>query len=206
MKLQYFLLQLFILALLGGCTAESMPQLVEVQAQVATATPVAPTATVTEVASPTPIPQPTATMTPAGSVENCPVTQPPKTPFIPPSPYPPQPSGDYFWSGTNAFWTAVPSDGVWSGLPHNPEGYTQKIFWWSEGYSWTEEPEPELSVTGRRLDGPAPSLIASRATNAFAADIQSAMLVGVDFPTLGCWEISGHYRGHELSFVVWIDP
>jgi hypothetical protein len=91
-------------------------------------------------------------------------------------------------------------------LPHNPEGYTQKIFWWSEGYSWTEEPDPELSVTGRRLDGPAPALIVSRATNAFAADIQSAMLVGVDFPTLGCWEISGRYRGHELSFVVWIDP
>jgi hypothetical protein len=95
---------------------------------------------------------------------------------------------------------------VWAELPHNPEGYTQKVFWWREGYSWTEEPEPELSVIGQRLDDPAPPLNVSRATNAFAADIQSAMLVGVDFPTPGCWEISGRYAEAELSFVVWVEP
>jgi len=32
------------------------------------------------------------------------------------------------------------------------------------------------------------------------------MLVGVDFPMLGCWEIMGIYKGHELSFVVWVAP
>jgi hypothetical protein len=32
------------------------------------------------------------------------------------------------------------------------------------------------------------------------------MLVGVDIPTLGCWEITGQYNGTELSFVVWIAP
>jgi hypothetical protein len=95
---------------------------------------------------------------------------------------------------------------VWSGLPHNPEGYTQKVFWWRKGYSWTAEPEPHLIVTGRRLDESASPLNVSRATNAFAEDIQSAMLVGVDFPTLGCWEITGQYAGMELSFVVWVAP
>jgi len=54
------------------------------------------------------------------------------------------------------------------------------------------------------LDAPALPLRVSKATNAFASDIQSAMLVGVDFPTLGCWEITGRYQGHELSFVVWV--
>jgi hypothetical protein len=91
-------------------------------------------------------------------------------------------------------------------LPHNPEGYTQKVFWWREGYFWRDEPEPELYVTGRRLDASAPPLKVSRATNAFASDIGSAMLVGVDFPTLGCWEIIGSYGGHQLSFVVWVAP
>jgi len=95
---------------------------------------------------------------------------------------------------------------VWSALPHNPEGYTQKVFWWRQGYSWKDEPEPQLSVTGRRLDTPAPPLNVSKATNAFAEDIQSAMLVGVDFPTLGCWEITGRIEGNELSFVVWVAP
>jgi hypothetical protein len=137
---------------------------------------------------------------------NCPVTTPPEPAFTPPAPYPQQPPGDYFWYGSTSLWTALPQNGVWAELPHNPEGYTQKVFWWREGYSWTEEPEPELSVIGQRLDDPAPPLNVSRATNAFAADIQSAMLVGVDFPTPGCWEITGRYAGTELSFVVWVEP
>jgi hypothetical protein len=31
-------------------------------------------------------------------------------------------------------------------------------------------------------------------------------MVGVDFPTLGCWEITGRYAEAELSFVVWVGP
>jgi hypothetical protein len=141
------------------------------------------------------------------SHDNCPMTRPPNPPFSPPAPYHPYaPSPGEFWYGTDALWTAVPANGVWSDLPHNPEGYTQKVFWWRKGYSWTAEPEPQLTVTGRRLDAQAPPLNVSRATNAFAEDIQSAMLVGVDFPTLGCWEISGRYADAELSFVVQVMP
>jgi hypothetical protein len=89
-------------------------------------------------------------------------------------------------------------------LPHNPEGYTQKIFWWRVGYAWNEEPQPEFKVSGERLDAKAPPLIVSDATNAFADDIGSAMLVGVDFPTLGCWKITGQHKDTELSFVIWV--
>jgi hypothetical protein len=95
---------------------------------------------------------------------------------------------------------------VWSDLPHNPEGYTQKLFWWSEFFSLKNEPEPDLMVFGKRLDEEAPALKVSKATNASAADIGSAMLVGVDFPTAGCWEITGQYKNSELSFVVWVAP
>ncbi len=137
----------------------------------------------------------------------CPVTKPPDSPFVPPPPYSPgSPFAGEFWYGTEGLWTLLPADGTWRQLPHNPGGYTQKVFWWRKGYSWTAEPEPQLSVTGRRLDAPAPPLQASKATNAFAQDIQSAMLVGVDVPTLGCWEITGRYRGQELSFTVWVAP
>lgn len=138
---------------------------------------------------------------------SCPVTRSSDPPFIPPPSYRQDgPSSDQFWYGTDSLWTALPEGGVWSALPHNPEGYTQKLFWWRKGYSWREEPEPKLAVTGRRLDAPAPPLKASKATNAFAEDIQSAMLVGVDFPAPGCWEISGSYAGSNLSFVVFVAP
>jgi hypothetical protein len=139
--------------------------------------------------------------------ETCPITRTPDVPFTPPAPYSRDaPGGAAFWYGTDALWTTVPKTGVWSQLPHNSAGYTQKVLWWRKGYSWTAEPQPQLIVTGRQLDASAPPLNVSRATNAFAEDIQSAMLVGVDFPTLGCWEITGQYAGTELSFVVWVAP
>lgn len=137
----------------------------------------------------------------------CPVTVPQDPPFTAPPPYSPNsPFESNFWYGSNSLWTDLPKDGVWYALPHNPEGYTQKIFWWREDYIWNEEPEPGLTVTGERLDTPAPPLSVSRATNAYADDIGSAMLVGVDFPTLGCWKITGNYADAELSFVVWVGP
>jgi hypothetical protein len=33
----------------------------------------------------------------------------------------------------------------------------------------------------------------------------SFMLVGVDFPTTGCWQVTGAYKGETVSFVVWVD-
>lgn len=161
-------------------------------------------------------PQPTATQAPFARAAaaivpreppaSCPVTRPPKPPFVPPRPWPAKPVDREFWYGTRELWTMLPHDGTWWGLPKNPEGYTQKVFWWHEGYVWTKEPEPTLTATGRRLDGSAPPLAVSRATNAFHADFQSAMLIGVDFPALGCWEITGRYKGAALSFVVWVAP
>ena len=138
---------------------------------------------------------------------SCPITRPQDPPFTAPDPYPPDsPFDTNFWYGSNALWTDLPKDGIWYALPHNPAGYTQKIFWWHDGYIWNEEPQPDLVVAGERLDAAAPPLVVSRATNAYAGDIGSAMLVGVDFPSLGCWKITGSYADAELSFVVWVAP
>ena len=137
---------------------------------------------------------------------DCPLTILQDPLFTPPSPYSDLGFEGEFWYGSNSLWTAVPKNGVWFGLPHNPEGYTQKVFWWREGYIWTEEPEPALTVSGERLDAAAPPLNASKATNAYASDIGSAMLVGVGFPTPGCWKVTGQYKTSELSFVVWVAP
>lgn len=137
---------------------------------------------------------------------DCPVTT-NTTSFEAPAPYSSSaPWQNEFWFGSEHLWTALPTDGVWSGLPNNPEGYTQKIFWWSSLFSLKDELEPALVVFGERLDAKAPPLKVSRATNASAKDIGDAMLVSVDFPTLGCWKITGQYKKTGLDFVVWVAP
>ena len=136
---------------------------------------------------------------------SCSVTVQQNPPFTAPAPYSANaPWADMFWYGSTSLWVALPTNGIWSSLPHNPEGYTQKIPWWREGYSWTAEPEPALVVTGERLDSKAPPLHASSANGSYAADMGSAMMMGVDFPTPGCWKITGKYKDAELNFIVWV--
>jgi len=145
---------------------------------------------------------------PDGSTTACPVTRESVPGFVPPPPYPAEPpgaNGAQFWYGSAGLWTMLEPAGAWTGLPLGEGGYSQKVFWWADGYSVSEEPIPELAVTGRLLDGEAGPLIASEATNAFG-DFGDAMLVGVAIPTAGCWEITGRYRGNELSFVVQVKP
>ncbi len=151
---------------------------------------------------------PTAARTVAtGEPNRCPVTQLPQPAFVPPPPYAAQPPGGQdFWYGSNALWTALPFNGTWRGLPFNEGGYAQKLFWQREGYDGQTEQQPDLVVTGRRLDEMAPSLITPpKATNGHHPDWGWFMLVGVRIPTLGCWEITGHYRGQQLSFVVQVE-
>ncbi|HET6593993.1 MAG TPA: hypothetical protein VFG81_00115 [Anaerolineales bacterium] len=155
---------------------------------------------------PTTTPSSILEVVPHNPPPTCPVTVPQNPLFVPPAPYDSLGFEGSFWYGSNSLWTAIPRDGVWWGLPAHASGYSQKVFWWREGYDWAEEPEPDLIVTGERLDAPAPPVVVSKGTNAYAGDIGSAMLVGVDFPTLGCWKLTGNYRDAELSFVVWVAP
>jgi len=92
--------------------------------------------------------------------------------------------------------------GAWPNLPFATDGFTQKIFWWRAGYDWRAEPAPNLVVSGSRVDGPSKALVSSTASNAFASDIGSAMVVVVSMPTAGCWKITGRYKETELTFVV----
>ncbi len=83
-------------------------------------------------------------------------------------------------------------------------GWPGKSFWWRKGYNAFTEQKPDLIVTARRIDGEAPSLAVSRATN--VAGKTPGMLIGFSLPAAGCWEVSGHYDGHVVSFVVLVEP
>jgi hypothetical protein len=85
---------------------------------------------------------------------------------------------------------------------------TEKTAWGSVDFDLRKEPYPDLKVTGRRLDGDAPPLLTTEATNALTGPTtaNAEMVVGVYVPTPGCWEITGEYRGQKLSYVVWVTP
>lgn len=135
---------------------------------------------------------------------SCPVTLPPQPQFVPPASYPSTPPGGESWYGTPALWTTLAPNGIWSGLPHTNGVYIQKVLWWRDSDDWRTEAVPQLSLSGVRTDGPAKPLTASTVTSVSAADIGSAMVVLIDIPAAGCWEITGQYKGTTLSFVVWV--
>ena len=137
---------------------------------------------------------------------NCPATRLPEHPFIPPAAYH---SLGNSWIGTPKLWTFIPETGTWPGLPHyTPEDFRfrQKLFWWSEGYNRHNDTQSQLIVTGKRLDGDAPPLATDEHANAgWTGDKDHPfMVVGIFIPTLGCWEITGEYKGERLSYIVWL--
>jgi hypothetical protein len=111
----------------------------------------------------------------------------------------PFPSSDH-WYGGETLAVILRPGGIWRGmgLKHN---FRDKLFWWSLGF----EPgmESNLKVSARKLDDPSAQADISRSTNAHSPSLGGwTMLVGVEFPSAGCWEITGRYLGQTLSFVV----
>ena len=142
---------------------------------------------------------------PSNVNEACPVTRPDPA-FAAPSPYPSSaPRAGSAWFGTPELWTMLDADGeVWpaSGVPE--VSVKEKTFWWSSAWNARSEQEPAITVTGKRLDGPG-SFRSDHGTNATAPDLGGdAMLVGVEFPSPGCWQLTAEYRDAALSYVVWI--
>ena len=140
--------------------------------------------------------------------ESCPLTYPGPngSGFTPPSPFPEQPSAGNYWYGTETLWTQLPLDPIWRDLPHDEDGYSQKLFWWSRDYDPQAEPQPDLEIRGNRFDAEAPPLQVSNPTNGSHPTLGSFMVVGVTFPTIGCWDIRGQYGNTSLIYTVWVAP
>jgi hypothetical protein len=143
---------------------------------------------------------------------NCQVTLPSDGSFVPPSPVPAGPAthfgiaadGTVSKYGTEKLWTLLPTDGIWRGLIPSKPGdfaYDNKLPWFRIPFSGRDG---SLTVTGRRLDGPAPSFTETYESSAFP---DGAMIMGgISIPVFGCWEITGHFKDQKLSFTVWVTP
>ena len=88
-----------------------------------------------------------------------------------------------------------------------------KLFWRSAGFRPGMEQQLRVKVVNLH-DGPNDAVV-SEPTNAnWSRDDFEArefddewldswmMLTGIDFPSVGCWEITGEYLGQSLTFVV----
>ena len=136
--------------------------------------------------------------------DSCPVTLLGEAAFTPASEAPDGPPElyDAVWYGTPELYTMI-----------NPEGKSsenrwlggEKTFWWSREFSISSEPEPDIEVDARRLDGQT-TFEAIQTTHGMRDDIGDFMLVGVTLPEPGCWEITARYRGVALSYVIWVAP
>ncbi|MGH8871367.1 MAG: hypothetical protein ACRDWS_05275 [Acidimicrobiia bacterium] len=93
----------------------------------------------------------------------------------------------------------------------NPEGEAggkrwlegEKTFWWSENYSPGDP--AEITVTAEHLDGSAPTVeVGGPGGGGFNPSIGNFMLVGLELPQPGCWDLTARYKSATLSYVVWV--
>lgn len=78
----------------------------------------------------------------------------------------------------------------------NPDGTMgMKFGWWraTSGY---------LTITGRRLDAPAPA--ATGDTNPGSYGLTGFNASGVNFPTEGCWQVTGRVGAVTLTFATFV--
>lgn len=106
----------------------------------------------------------------------------------------------FTWVGTPRLAARIPYAGNWEGM--GPKGkFGDKWWWWREGYNAREETQPELSITSRRLDVDEVTTTTSPfVTNAYGPG-WDMILVLMEFPATGCWEVTGSYQGETLKFV-----
>ena len=64
-------------------------------------------------------------------------------------------------------------------------------------FPWWKETQDKLTITGRRLDAPAPPLRA----DVGASDDFHMVPTYIIFPTIGCWEVTGKAGNATLTFV-----
>jgi hypothetical protein len=123
----------------------------------------------------------------------CAVTKPPLPLFVPPARFPSVPGREQFWFGTEKLWTAL-SAHAWQ-LPR------QRTFWWIPGFTTMNYPLPDVRVTGRRLDRAAAPLQTHEPNGGQTAQGQFLMVM-VELPSAGCWQVSGQLGEARVDYVV----
>jgi hypothetical protein len=121
------------------------------------------------------------------------------------------------WYGGEGLAVTLSEDGVWSTTAQGA-AIAEKVFWWSSAFRLGTE--SSLKVEIKNLMAAPMTARISKPTNAYLGELERlneselyrvtgsfekdkwVMLVGIDFPDPGCWQITGEYLGQKLTFVV----
>jgi hypothetical protein len=128
---------------------------------------------------------------------NCPVTRP--TDFVPP----PGVSYDALFGaasshGNGRLWVGA----LWpNGVIAVESGFVEPDGSIGMKFGWYRVARGFLTITGRRLDAPAPPVRAHVPDGYGDVGFQSS---GVSFPTEGCWEVTGTVGSTALTFVTFV--
>ncbi len=142
-------------------------------------------------ASPSLVPKSSLSLTDAA---NCPVTKPGRAPRS--SGF--EPFGTANAYGNDALWvTAIQPGGVIL-VDHRFINVDGSISW---KFGWYRLVPGTLAITGRRFDAEAPPLLTDVPSGYGSTGFQAS---GVDFPTEGCWQITGALGAARLTFVVFV--
>jgi hypothetical protein len=124
-----------------------------------------------------------ASAVPGPSSEACPVTAPRPV------------DSRYPWRASLFGWHSAHGNGkLWVG-GLGPGGVIDRRSW---KFGWWRAVPGHLRITGRRIDAAAPPVRSSVPSGYGRTGFQSS---GVDFPTEGCWQVTGQAGGASLSFV-----
>ena len=170
-----------VVGLLVGCTGESGPQ--------AAPSPASPGSVAVATGTGQPV-----TMAEA---EHCPVTRPGH--FVPP----PGVSYEALFGADSSYGNGQ----LWvGGLWANGVIIAEPSFVEPDGsigmkFGWYRVTPGQLTISGRRLDAPAPPARGSAPRGYGEAGFQAS---GVYFPTEGCWEITGTVGSTTLTFVTFV--
>jgi hypothetical protein len=107
------------------------------------------------------------------------------------------------WYGSEELAVLVPKNGRWVGMgPAN--NYFDKFWLWRRGYDAGTEPRPDLLLVATRHGDPNSKFETGGGTNALNPfGFGDAMLMGVEFPSPGCWRVRVTYgKTKNIEIVV----
>ena len=112
----------------------------------------------------------------------------------------------YGWFGSEELAALIPQNGQWisMGKQHN---YRNKFWWWHNGYNADSRSEEFLILEVKNIET-GESYTVDNATNARTGSDDyewNSMLIGLEFPSSGCWKITGKHNDQELDIIVRVE-
>ena len=106
----------------------------------------------------------------------------------------------YAWYGSEDLAAWIPKHGHWNGMGLQ-QNYRNKFWWWQKDFDTRKGGKPALTVSANRLDAYAEPVFIDDATAGYNVTL-NAILVFMEFPALGCWEVIGDYQGQQLKIIL----